>query len=83
MNHIGERHLDGTALLKDKGRGVHEGLGRPDLLITGTDKVQWKNPKKKDANRTLLSSSLSPSLTVPRPQLTSPFRPFPPQTSSL
>lgn len=54
MNHIRERHLDGTALLKDKGEGVHEGLGRPDLLVTDADRVLWKNVKRRERDGTLL-----------------------------
>ncbi|CED83949.1 mRNA cleavage and polyadenylation factor II complex, subunit CFT2 (CPSF subunit) [Phaffia rhodozyma] len=54
MNHLRERHLDGTALLKEKGEGVHEGLGRPDLLITDADRVQWKNVKRRERDGTLL-----------------------------
>lgn len=54
MNHTKERHLDGTALLKEKGEGIHEGLGRPDLLITDVDRVQWKNVKRRERDGALL-----------------------------
>lgn len=58
MNHTRERHLYGTALLKEKGEGIHEGLGRPDLLITDTDRVQWKNVKRKERDVKLLGEFL-------------------------
>jgi cleavage and polyadenylation specificity factor subunit 2 len=57
LNHTRERHLDGTALLQEKGQGIHEGLGRPDLLITDTDRVQWKNVKRRERDGALLRAS--------------------------
>jgi cleavage and polyadenylation specificity factor subunit 2 len=59
LNHTRERHLDGTALLQEKGQGIHEGLGRPDLLITDTDRVQWKNVKRRERDGALLRASSS------------------------
>lgn len=40
--------------MKEKGEGVHEGLGRPDLLITDTDRVGWKNVKRRERDGALL-----------------------------
>lgn len=66
MNHTKERHLDGTALLKEKGEGVHEGLGRPDLLITDTDRVGWKNVKRRERDGALLGEFSLLSFEVAR-----------------
>lgn len=56
MNHMKERHLDGTVLVKAgaAGGGVFEPLARPDLLITDADRALTVSPRRKDRDSALL-----------------------------
>lgn len=55
VNHLKERHLDGTVLLKGTGTsGVYETLARPDLFITDADRVNHMSCRKKDRDAQLI-----------------------------
>ncbi|KAG8961095.1 hypothetical protein FRC03_005791 [Tulasnella sp. 419] len=68
MNHMKERHLDGTVILRSmsaaSGSGVFEPLARPDVFITDAERTLVVTPRRKDRdsvfldiiNRTLQSS---------------------------
>ncbi|KZW03719.1 hypothetical protein EXIGLDRAFT_600182 [Exidia glandulosa HHB12029] len=51
MNHMRERHLDGTVLFRST---VLEALARPDVLITDADKTLIINSRRKDRDAALL-----------------------------
>ncbi|KDQ20588.1 hypothetical protein BOTBODRAFT_100390 [Botryobasidium botryosum FD-172 SS1] len=53
LNHMKERHLDGTVLIKSGG-GVFEPLARPDLLITDAERAMVVSPRRKDRDAALL-----------------------------
>ena len=58
INHLRERHLDGTILLKGVGGGgVHETLARPDLFITDADRVTNISCRRKDRDAQLIGKS--------------------------
>lgn len=55
VNHLRERHLDGTVLLRSAGNGgVYEPLARPDLFITDADRVNHISCRKKDRDAQLI-----------------------------
>ena len=58
LNHLRERHLDGTVILKGNGSGgVYETLARPDLFITDTDRVNNISCRRKDRDAQLIGKS--------------------------
>jgi cleavage and polyadenylation specificity factor subunit 2 len=55
VNHLRERHLDGTVLLKGSGGGgVYETLARPDLFITDAERVLTLSCRRKDRDAQLI-----------------------------
>ncbi|KAI0921639.1 hypothetical protein AcW2_006550 [Taiwanofungus camphoratus] len=56
MNHMRERHLDGTVLVRQAsaGGGVFESLARPDLLITDAERASVTTARRKDRDAALL-----------------------------
>ncbi|EJD48587.1 hypothetical protein AURDEDRAFT_183466 [Auricularia subglabra TFB-10046 SS5] len=57
MNHMRERHLDGTVLFRSApgaGATIFEPLARPDVLITDADKTLVVNARRKDRDAALL-----------------------------
>ncbi|KAI0663219.1 beta-lactamase-like protein [Cubamyces menziesii] len=56
MNHMRERHLDGTVLMRQSsgGGGVFESLARPDLLITDAERANVTTARRKDRDAALL-----------------------------
>ncbi|GBE80027.1 hypothetical protein SCP_0212290 [Sparassis crispa] len=56
MNHMRERHLDGTVLIRQAsaGGGVFESLARPDLLITDAERAGVTTARRKDRDAALL-----------------------------
>lgn len=58
LNHMKERHLDGTVLLRGDsaagGLAVHEQLIRPGLVITDSERGDCINAKRKDRDAALL-----------------------------
>ncbi|KAI5124953.1 hypothetical protein M0805_007380 [Coniferiporia weirii] len=60
LNHLRERHLDGTVLLRGAGTGgVYETLARPDLFITDADRVNNISCRKKDRDAQLIDTVTS------------------------
>ncbi len=59
MNHMRERHLDGTVLIRQAsaGGGVFESLARPDLLITDAERASVTTARRKDRDAALLGKS--------------------------
>ncbi|KAJ7590894.1 beta-lactamase-like protein [Mycena floridula] len=55
MNHMRERHLDGTILIRSSG-GVFEPLARPDLLITDAERVSAITSRRKDRDAALIDT---------------------------
>lgn len=58
MNHMKERHLDGTVLIRQAsaGGGVFESLARPDLLITDAERANVTTARRKDRDAALLGT---------------------------
>lgn len=57
LNHLRERHLDGTVILRGAGvGGVYETLARPDLFITDADRVDNISCRKKDRDAQLIGT---------------------------
>ncbi|KAF7985231.1 hypothetical protein HWV62_7878 [Athelia sp. TMB] len=56
MNHMKERHLDGTVLMHKAAGGVFEPLARPDLLITDADRAAVVTSKRKDRESSLIDT---------------------------
>ncbi|KAI0677046.1 beta-lactamase-like protein [Trametes maxima] len=56
MNHMRERHLDGTVLIRQAGAGggIFESLARPDLLITDAERANVTTARRKDRDSALL-----------------------------
>lgn len=57
MNHMRERHLDGTVLMRQAGSAggaVFETLQRPDLLITDAERANVTTARRKDRDAALL-----------------------------
>ena len=61
VNHMRERHLDGTVLIRQAAGGIFEPLARPDLLITDADRTPVITSRRKDRDAALIGklSSLS------------------------
>lgn len=61
MNHMRERHLDGTVLIRQAsaGGGVFESLARPDLLITDAERASVTTARRKDRDAALLGRSIA------------------------
>ena len=53
MNHMRERHLDGTVLIRQAG-GIFEPLARPDLFITDADRANVITSRRKDRDASLI-----------------------------
>ncbi|KAF9006562.1 beta-lactamase-like protein [Cyathus striatus] len=58
MNHMRERHLDGTVLMKQGpgGGGIFEPLARPDLLITDAERADVTTSRRKDRDAALIDT---------------------------
>ena len=58
MNHMKERHLDGTVLIRSGSSGstVFESLQRPDLLITDAERANVTTARRKDRDAALLGA---------------------------
>lgn len=56
MNHMRERHLDGTVLMRQSAGGVFEPLARPDLLITDADRASVITSRRKDRDAALIGT---------------------------
>lgn len=56
LNHMRERHLDGTVLMQKAAGGVFEPLVRPDLLITDADRAAVTTSKRKDRESALIGA---------------------------
>ena len=56
MNHMRERHLDGTVLMRQgsSNTGIFETLVRPDLLITDAERANVTTARRKDRDAALL-----------------------------
>lgn len=54
MNHMKERHLDGTVLMRQAAGGVFEPLARPDLLITDAERASVTTSRRKDRDAALM-----------------------------
>lgn len=59
MNHMRERHLDGTVLIRPGGGGVFEPLARPDLLITDAERTNVISSRRKDRDAALIDTITS------------------------
>ncbi|TFY83336.1 hypothetical protein EWM64_g677 [Hericium alpestre] len=55
MNHMRERHLDGTVLLRQSG-GIFEPLARPDVLITDALRADFVSSRRKDRDAALIDT---------------------------
>lgn len=56
FNHMKERHLDGTVLLRSG--GIFDPLARPDLLITSADRTSVISSRRKDRDVALIGMFL-------------------------
>ncbi|KIJ70136.1 hypothetical protein HYDPIDRAFT_77405 [Hydnomerulius pinastri MD-312] len=56
MNHMRERHLDGTVLYRPSAGGVFEPLARPDLFITDADRANVITSRRKDRDAALIDA---------------------------
>ncbi|KAG5648901.1 hypothetical protein DXG03_000250 [Asterophora parasitica] len=56
VNHMKERHLDGTVLMRQAAGGVFEPLARPDLLITDADRASVVTSRRKDRDAALIDT---------------------------
>ncbi|KAJ8507662.1 hypothetical protein ONZ45_g9987 [Pleurotus djamor] len=56
MNHMKERHLDGTVLMRGSAGGIFEPLARPDLLITDAERANVITSRKKDRDLALIDT---------------------------
>ncbi|KIL70193.1 hypothetical protein M378DRAFT_96579 [Amanita muscaria Koide BX008] len=56
LNHMRERHLDGTVLIRQSAGGVFEPLARPDLLITDADRASVITARRKDRDASLIDT---------------------------
>lgn len=54
LNHLKERHLDGSVLTLSTGGNVFEPLARPEVLITDAERALTIGSKRKDRDRALL-----------------------------
>ncbi|KAH7931204.1 hypothetical protein BV22DRAFT_1190509 [Leucogyrophana mollusca] len=56
MNHMRERHLDGTVLVRPSAGGVFEPLARPDLFITDAERADVTTSRRKDRDAALIDT---------------------------
>ncbi|KAN0126510.1 Beta-lactamase-like protein [Russula decolorans] len=56
MNHMRERHLDGTVLISGAGGAVFESLARPDLFITDAERANVIGSRRKDRDAALIDT---------------------------
>ncbi|KAI3612220.1 cleavage and polyadenylation specificity factor subunit [Moniliophthora roreri] len=56
INHMKERHLDGTVLLRTSVGGVFEPLARPDLLITDAERASVISSRRKDRDAAFIDT---------------------------
>lgn len=57
MNHMRERHLDGTVLMRQATNAtIFETLVRPDLLITDAERANVTTARRKDRDAALLGT---------------------------
>ncbi|KAF9464371.1 beta-lactamase-like protein [Collybia nuda] len=56
INHMRERHLDGTVLMRQAAGGVFEPLARPDLLITDAERASVTSSRRKDRDAALIDT---------------------------
>ncbi|OJA09308.1 hypothetical protein AZE42_03126 [Rhizopogon vesiculosus] len=56
LNHMRERHIDGTVLYRPAAGGVFEPLARPDLFITDADRANVITSRRKDRDASLLDT---------------------------
>jgi Metallo-beta-lactamase superfamily domain len=54
LNHLKERHLDGSVLTLATGGSVFEPLARPDVLITDAERALTTGGRRKDRDKALL-----------------------------
>jgi cleavage and polyadenylation specificity factor subunit 2 len=54
MNHMKERHLDGTVLVRQAAGGIFEPLSRPDLFITDADRAAVISGRRRDRDSAFL-----------------------------
>jgi cleavage and polyadenylation specificity factor subunit 2 len=62
LNHMRERHLDGTVLISGAGGAVSESLARPDLLITDAERANVIGSRRKDRDAALIGMTPSDTL---------------------
>ncbi|KAJ3533914.1 hypothetical protein NMY22_g7139 [Coprinellus aureogranulatus] len=56
VNHMKERHLDGTVLMMRPGNTTFDSLVRPDLLITDAERAAVLTSRKKDRDAALIDT---------------------------
>ncbi|KIK04662.1 hypothetical protein K443DRAFT_675681 [Laccaria amethystina LaAM-08-1] len=56
VNHMRERHLDGTVLIRQAAGGIFEPLARPDLLITDAERASVTTSRRKDRDAALIDT---------------------------
>ncbi|KAI0048061.1 hypothetical protein FA95DRAFT_1558455 [Auriscalpium vulgare] len=56
MNHMRERHLDGTVLVGQGAGGIFEPLARPDVLITDAERADVLISRRKDRDAALIDT---------------------------
>ncbi|KAH8830368.1 beta-lactamase-like protein [Flagelloscypha sp. PMI_526] len=56
MNHMKERHLDGTVLVRQAAGGIFEPLSRPDLFITDADRAAVISGRRRDRDSAFLDA---------------------------
>lgn len=54
MNHMRERHLDGTVFFRPSAGGIFEPLARPDLFITDADRANVITSRRKDRDAAMI-----------------------------
>ncbi|KAJ7638939.1 beta-lactamase-like protein [Roridomyces roridus] len=59
VNHMRERHLDGTVLMRQSSGGVFEPLARPDLLITDAERTAVVSSRRRDRDAALIDTITS------------------------
>jgi len=64
LNHMRERHLDGTVLLRQSAGGVFEPLARPDLLITDAERASVVSSRRKDRDAALIGSLFAKNVSL-------------------
>jgi cleavage and polyadenylation specificity factor subunit 2 len=54
LNHLKERHLDGSVISLSATGGMYEPIARPDLLITDAERTLTISCRRKERDRALL-----------------------------